>query len=54
MLRDGGFSQRRSCELLVIADNCGIVMPKIDAVGYSYISSKFIGNDPVLILAVEA
>src|SRR5499427_1784840 len=52
--RDGGFSPRRSRELLVIAGDCGIVAPKIDVVGYSYISPKFIGNDPVLILPVEA
>ena len=42
--RDGGFSQRRSRELLVNADNCGIVAPKIDVVGYSYVSPKFIGK----------
>src|SRR5262245_65944255 len=42
------------CELLVIAGDCGIVAPKIDVAGYSYVSPKFIGNDPVLILQVEA
>src|SRR5262245_31399741 len=47
--RDGGFSPRRSRELLVIAGDCGIVAPKIDVVGYSYISPIFIGNDPVFI-----
>src|SRR5262245_28984081 len=50
--RDGGFSQRRSRELLVIAGDCGSVAPKIDVVGYSYVSPKFIGNDPILILPV--
>src|SRR5262249_50629710 len=39
------FPPRRSRELLVIAGDCGIVAPKIDVVGYSYISPKFIGND---------
>jgi AbrB family looped-hinge helix DNA binding protein len=38
----------------VIAIDCGIVAPKIDVAGYSYVSPKFIGNDPVLILQVEA
>src|SRR5262245_19130982 len=42
------------CELLVIAGDCGIVAPKNDVAGYSYVSPKFIGNDPVLILQVEA
>jgi AbrB family looped-hinge helix DNA binding protein len=41
------------CELLEIAGDCGIVVPKIDVAGYSYVSPKFIGNDPVLILEVE-
>lgn len=48
------FFPRRSRELLVIAGDCGIVAPKIDVAGYSYVSPKFIGNDPVLILQVEA
>jgi hypothetical protein len=38
------FSPRRSRELLVIAGDCGIVAPKIDVVGYSYVSPKFIGK----------
>ena len=31
---------RRSSELLVIAGDCGVVAPKIDVAGYSYVTLR--------------